>query len=175
MIKEIIIGSALILLLSACGSTKRATNYQTVPDNETKVLKGFINRSVLEKDTAFKWFGSNLNYGKADASAVEAFKLKGDKFNMLVFAGTWCHDTQAMLPVFYRLVDASKYPDKKITLIALDRAKEGIDELYKKFNVNNVPTFIVLQNGKELGRVVEFGKDGNIDKDLGEIVMEKVK
>jgi thiol-disulfide isomerase/thioredoxin len=173
--KQIIFGLAILFLLSACSSSKKTTNYKTLPDDETKVLQGYINRSVLENDTAFTWFASNVSYGKADASAVEAFKQKGSKFNMLVFAGTWCHDTQAMLPVFYRLVDASNYPDKKITLIALDREKKGVDDLYKTHNVISVPTFIVMQNGEELGRVVEYGKDGNIDKELGEIVMEKVK
>jgi hypothetical protein len=33
-----------------------------------------------------------------------------------------------------------------------------------------VPTFIVLKNGKEIGRVVEYGKFGMPDKEIGEIV-----
>ncbi|HAI83817.1 MAG TPA: glycerophosphodiester phosphodiesterase, partial [Chitinophagaceae bacterium] len=40
-----------------------------------------------------------------------------------------------------------------------------------RWNIINVPTFIVLDNnGKEVGRVVEYGKYGVIDKELGEIV-----
>jgi hypothetical protein len=34
----------------------------------------------------------------------------------------------------------------------------------------NVPTVIVMQQGKELGRVVEYGKTGQWDKELAEIV-----
>jgi len=34
-----------------------------------------------------------------------------------------------------------------------------------------VPTFIIVKNGREVGRVVEYGKTGNIEKELGEIVM----
>jgi hypothetical protein len=33
-----------------------------------------------------------------------------------------------------------------------------------------VPTFIILQNGKEMGRVVEYGKTGNVEKELADIV-----
>jgi hypothetical protein len=33
-----------------------------------------------------------------------------------------------------------------------------------------VPTIIVLKQGKELGRVVEYGKYGVFDKELGEII-----
>jgi hypothetical protein len=34
----------------------------------------------------------------------------------------------------------------------------------------NVPTIIVLKDGKEIGRVVEYGKTGMFDKELGEII-----
>jgi hypothetical protein len=33
-----------------------------------------------------------------------------------------------------------------------------------------VPTIIVYKNGKELGRVVEYGKYGVFDKELAEII-----
>jgi hypothetical protein len=38
-----------------------------------------------------------------------------------------------------------------------------------------VPTFIVLKNGQEVGRVVEYGKYGMFDKELGEIINSSVK
>jgi hypothetical protein len=37
-------------------------------------------------------------------------------------------------------------------------------------HVDKVPTIIVLKNGKELGRVIEFGKYGLFDMELGEIL-----
>ena len=37
-------------------------------------------------------------------------------------------------------------------------------------NITNVPTIIVMKNGKEIGRVVEYGKTGKWDKELAEIV-----
>jgi hypothetical protein len=33
-----------------------------------------------------------------------------------------------------------------------------------------VPTFIVLVDGKEVGRVLEHGKTGYMEKELGEII-----
>ena len=36
--------------------------------------------------------------------------------------------------------------------------------------VINVPTFIVMKNGKEIGRVVEYGKTGQWDKEIGEVI-----
>lgn len=165
-----------ITAVIACNTQKHATANQpgytvfTDEKNGSKVLRGYINRSLIESDTAFAWFKNNMRWGTADAAAVEAFSKKKDNFSIIVFGGTWCTDTQNLLPVFYRLVDKSGYPDNKITLIGVDRAKTTINDLQKKWNVTNVPTFIVMHNGKEAGRVVEYGKYSQIDKELGEIV-----
>jgi thiol-disulfide isomerase/thioredoxin len=173
--KKLIPAVAIMLVVAACSSTRQAGGkYETLPDGSTKILKGNISRSILQSDTAFKWFNENMRYGNADASAVEAFKNNANNFSMIVFGGTWCHDTQNLLPVFYRLVDKSGYPDSKITLIGVDREKTAPNNLHKKYNITNVPTFIVIRGGKEIGRVVEYGKYGQIDKELGEIVASTI-
>ena len=103
-------------------------------------------------------------------SAIQAFQQKKDKIHIVIFGGTWCEDTQNLLPVFYRLADKSGLPDSSITFIGVDRNKQTLDNLSGAFNIINVPTFIVMHDGKEVGRVVEYGKYGQIDKELGEIV-----
>jgi len=162
-----------ILVLLSCTSLHRTTSkikYRIVPDEKTKVLKGVINRSIIESDTAFAWFKENMKWGQADSSAITSFQKNKDKFTLLVFGGTWCHDTQNLWPIFYRLIDKSGYPEKNITLIAVDRKKKTLYKLSKKYRITNVPTFIVLAKGKEVGRVVEYGKYSAIDKEIGEIV-----
>jgi thiol-disulfide isomerase/thioredoxin len=164
--------AALAAAMISCGPKKaqvQQPNY-TVTEDRGKVLTGYINRSIIENDSAFAWFKNNMKWGQADAAAVEAFSKNKDKFSMIVFGGTWCEDTHNLWPQFYRLVDKSGYPDNKITLIGVNRAKTTIEDLHKKWNIVNVPTFIVIHDGKEIGRVVEYGKYGQIDKELGEIV-----
>jgi thiol-disulfide isomerase/thioredoxin len=161
----------VIATLSACNASKNAAsssgNY-TVLNEGGKVLKGYISRSLIENDPEFAWFKQNMQ-GQADAAAVNAFQNNASKFKMVVFGGTWCHDTQNLLPVFYRLVDKSGYAEKNITLIGVDRAKTTIEDLHKKYNITRVPTFIVMHDGKEVGRVVEYGS-GSIEKDLAALV-----
>lgn len=111
-----------------------------------------------------------MKYGVADSLAVATFRKHAKDFKLIVFGGTWCKDTRAMLPLLYRLVEKSGYPENNITLIAVDLTKIGPDDLHKLYNVTNRPTFIVIKEGKEIGRVVEFGKYAQIDKELGEIV-----
>ena len=144
--------------------------YTITVNEKEKILKGLLNRSVIESDTTFKWFKNNYNLGRVDAAAVDAFKKNGSKVRMVIFGGTWCEDTQNLLPQFYRLADNANYSDSSITLIGVDRNKKTLDNLSEAFHITNVPTFIVMKDGKEIARVVEYGKYGQIDKELGEIV-----
>lgn len=171
--KKLVYLLLVIATLSACNTSKSTKsssgNYTVLNEGGVKVLKGYINRSLIENDPEFTWFKQNMQYGQADASAVTAFQNNASKFKMIVFGGTWCHDTQNLLPVFYRLVDKSGYPDKNITLLGVDRAKTTVDDLHVKYSVTRVPTFIVMHDGKEVGRVVEYGS-GSIEKDLAALV-----
>lgn len=158
------------LLLAACSTTKKASTFTVIQNGNEKILKGTISRAIIENDSAYGWFKENMKWGKADAAAVAAFSKNKDKFKMVVFGGTWCGDTKNLLPIFYRLVEKSGYPEKNITLIGVDRAKTAPNDLHLKYNIKNVPTFIVFKDGKEIGRVVEYGTKGAIDKELGEMV-----
>ena len=172
--KNIVVLSFLVFLFSC--STTHKINYTTTLNGHEKILQGVINRSIIESDISFPWFTNNYKYAQPAIAAIESFKNKKNNFSLMVFGGTWCEDTQNLLPLFYKLLDASEYPTKKITLVGVNRAKQsGEDSLSTKYKITNVPTFIVLnKNGEEVGRVVEYGKYNAIDKELGENV-EKVK
>ena len=111
-----------------------------------------------------------MQYGRVDETAAAIFRQKSGQFSILVFGGTWCHDTENLLPKFYRLVDRSGIPANLVTLIGVDRQKKTLHNLQVKWNVTHTPTFIIVKNGKEFGRVVEYGTTGDIEKELGEIV-----
>jgi thiol-disulfide isomerase/thioredoxin len=84
--------------------------------------------------------------------------------------GTWCDDSHFIIPKFYTLLDASGFSKDRVTLIGVDRAKKTLSHLAEALNIINVPTIIVMKDGKELGRVVEYGKYGLFDKELAEII-----
>jgi len=43
--------------------------------------------------------------------------------------------------------------------------------LSESFQISRVPTIIILKNGIEKGRIIEYGKYGNIEKDLRDILL----
>ena len=162
----------LISLFIACYPSKNLgrPDYTVISDTETKVLKGVISRSLIENDTSFGWFKENMQLGMADENAVAVLNKHKDHFSFIVFGGTWCHDTQNLLSKFYRMIDKSGFPADKVSLVGLDREKTAPHGLHIKWKITNVPTFLVLKNGKEVGRVVEYGVTGDIEKELAAIV-----
>jgi thiol-disulfide isomerase/thioredoxin len=135
-----------------------------------KVLKGFITKQELATDTAFSWFAKNQQGYVPDPEALNSMKANRDSLNFLTFGGTWCHDSQYILPKFFVLADAAGLSPDRITLVGVDHEKRSIQHLSEAFNITNIPTIIVLKNGKEIGRVIEYGKSGLFDKELGKIL-----
>ena len=148
-----------------------AQGYEVITEaSGKKILKGIISRDQIEKDTSYGWYAQNLKGYNPNADAVTAFKQYGDSIQLLVFMGTWCGDSHYIIPKFYALTDAAGFSPDRITLIGVDRTKKTISHLTDALNIKNVPTIMVMKNGKELGRVVEYGKYGMFDKELGEII-----
>lgn len=163
-----------ILILAFIANTAFAQTADVTKDAEgNKILKGFISRQELQTDSSFTWFAQNSKGYTPDASAVAALKGAKDSVYILAFGGTWCGDTKFILPKFFALADASGISPDHITLVGVDHNKKTVQHLSETFNITNVPTFIVLKNGQELGRVVEYGKKGMWDRELGEVVTVK--
>ncbi|MFN2438064.1 MAG: thioredoxin family protein [Chitinophagaceae bacterium] len=139
-----------------------------------KIIKGFMTKNDIAGDTAFTWYAQNQKGYVPEAKALQAFRAAKD-IHILAFAGTWCSDTKNLLPKFFALTDAAGFSQDWITLLGVDRNKKTVHHLAEAFKIINVPTFIVLKNGEEIGRVVEYGKYGMIDKELGEIINSSSK
>ena len=162
-----------IALSLAMASAVTAQTEVNVEPGGAKIIKGFMNKSDLATDSSFKWYAQNQKGYTPEQNALNAFRANKDSVNIIAFGGTWCEDTQTLLPKFFALTDAAGFSADRITLLGVDRSKKTIQHLTEAFNVTRVPTFIIMKNGKEIGRVVEYGKSGMFDKDLGEILIKK--
>lgn len=162
-----------VLVILVCCAAKSQSQFIVYPDSAhagQKVYKGIVTKDDLLKDTTFKWFAANQKWYNPQSSALEALKAKKDSVELLVYMGTWCEDSHVIVPQLYKLADATGFDSKKITLIGTDRYKKTLSHLSEALNVLNVPTIIVLKKGKEMGRVIEYGKYGLFDKELAEIL-----
>lgn len=150
-------------------------NEVTFEKDGTKIVRGFLTKRDLVTDTSFRWFAENQKGYTPNADAVQALRTYKDSVNIIAFGGTWCGDTKHILPQFYATADAAGFSPDRITLIGVDRNKKTIQNLSEAFGITNVPTFIIMKNGKEVGRVVEYGNYGLPDKEVGELVAKAFK
>jgi len=142
------------------------------PNNGQKTLKGILSRELLASDTAFTWMHSNISWYKPNTECVTNLTAQKDSIQLLVFIGTWCEDSQIILPQLFKMLDQIKFPADHLTIIGIDRKKQTLGSLCDALGVTKAPTIMVMKNGKELGRVEEFGKYGLYDKELGEILLK---
>ena len=146
------------------------SQYEVIKEGNSRILKGIISKELISNDSTFTWYKQNQQGFTANPQAVAALKAKGKDIEFIVFGGTWCDDTRVLLPRYFSWLEASNFPQEKVTLIGVDRNKKTLSHLAEALGVINVPTFIVMKNGKEIGRVVEYGKYGQVDKELGEMI-----
>ncbi|HEY6435383.1 MAG TPA: thioredoxin family protein [Ignavibacteriaceae bacterium] len=151
------------------------TGYEITQDPENKQAKiytGTVNKSMLQNDSLFnKWYTPNHNAYNPDTTIIGALaRANAQKLQYVVFGGTWCEDTQFILPRFFKLQEMGGVPDNNITFFGVNRDKKALGHIAEAFGIINVPTIIVMKNGIELGRVVEYGKTGKWDAELATIV-----
>ncbi|HRG81127.1 MAG TPA: thioredoxin family protein [Chitinophagaceae bacterium] len=171
------IAPVFILTLFGCqylnAQSPSEVQYSTLIERPNeKTLKGILSRQLLTSDTLFRWYAEAQKIYTPPQVAVEAFQLKKDSVQLLVFMGTWCEDSHFIIPRLFKLTDAAGFSDERITLIGVDRNKKTISHLCDALGVTNVPTIIVMKKGKETGRVVEYGSTGSFDKELGELLLK---
>jgi thiol-disulfide isomerase/thioredoxin len=140
-----------------------------------KIIRGFMTKNDLASDSAFAWYAQNQRGYIPEQGALKAFTSAKDSIYIIAFGGTWCDDTKNLFPKFFALTDAAGFSQDHITMLGVDRSKKTVHHLAEAFKITHVPTFIVLKNGQEVGRVVEYGKYGMFDKELGEIIHSSVK
>jgi thiol-disulfide isomerase/thioredoxin len=152
------------LILYSCTAKK----YSIIEVGNTKVIVGEFPIEILQTDD-FKWF--NEGYSKFTIEEEEDFKMiksKANKFDVLIFLGTWCPDSREYVPKFMKIIDEAGISRKHIKMIGLNRDKV-LKGLTDKYDIKRVPTFIFFQNGKEIGRIVEH-PHVSLTKNIAKIV-----
>ncbi|UUO23205.1 thioredoxin family protein [Colwellia sp. M166] len=84
---------------------------------------------------------------------VTAIKRWPSNLHIDVYFGSWCHDSQREVPRFLKVLAENNTLSYR--LIGLDYDKSEPNGLAKSHDIHYTPTFIVYQNSKELGRIIE--------------------
>jgi hypothetical protein len=138
-------------------------------ENGQVVYKGMITFADLKEQLSFSWLEKGANEYKPDTNQLKFLKANLPNYNITVFMGTWCDDSQNLIPKLYKVLQLTNYPMTKYMMYGIDRAKRSKDDEQKLYNIDKVPTVILYRNNREAGRITEFVQK-SIEKDLKAII-----
>ena len=82
-------------------------------------------------------------------------KLKQVKdVKILVVHADWCPDCEYTLPNLKSVMQ--HLPNIELSEVEVNFRKKDPHGIAEKYQVKRIPTFVVLQNGKEVGKIVEY-------------------
>jgi hypothetical protein len=167
-----------LLVITAC--SPKISVHQTNPVNMEAtdkrgnlILLGKTTRERLAQAPFDSWYTKNYESYNVDSnSAAQAKPLLGNK-RFLVFMGTWCGDSRREVPRMYKILDYCQVKPSQIQLINLSNS----DTAYKQspgheeqgLNIRRVPTLLIFEGQREVGRVVESPVT-SLEKDILAIV-----
>jgi len=152
-----------------------AQKFNTITIDEKTDKPMLMGYTTLEafSDTSFSWWwNSEYNMYDVDSMNVEELKMKLEDVDIKIVMGTWCSDSRTEVPHFYKILDEINYPYEKVTLINVNRARQGLENEVEGLDINFVPTFIFYKAGEEIGRIIEMPYD-TLEKDMLEIIYAK--
>ncbi|WP_159475099.1 TlpA family protein disulfide reductase [Chryseobacterium sp. 18068] len=163
--------SVLTLAMQQFNAQKVVVNREVETTNDGKMLLGNQLKEQFVKEPYSEWYTKEFNEYALDQKAVgELRKNNITSYNLIVFVGTWCEDSHRDFPRLMKILEEVKYPDSRLTIIAVNRKKESPTGDEVKYNVSKVPTIIVEKYGKEIGRIIEMPTTGYVERDLVEIL-----
>jgi thiol-disulfide isomerase/thioredoxin len=130
-------------------------------------LTGPTTRAAIEAHTG--WEQLRAQDYMPDAAAVATIRERANDAEVLIILGTWCSDTKRELPRFFKIMDQAGVPESKVTLIGVDRSKKDAEGLTEKWQIQFVPTFIFVRDGRELGRIVET-PNGTLEGNIAQVL-----
>lgn len=122
---------------------------------DTAPYSGEISRDDLLKDySSFSEEYDEYSPSEEELSTIKALQGK----QVLVFLGTWCHDSKREVPRFLKLLDTAKVQLGSLKLVAVGYDKLDPAGLAKQYDLMYTPTIIVSDGEKELSRMIEKPK-----------------
>lgn len=154
----------IAIFLFAC--THKMTSRQTQPVNIEAtdkrgniILLGKSTRDRLAQPPFDVWYTKNLDGYTVDSITTTQLKPLLQNKQFLLFMGTWCGDSRREVPRMYKILDHSQVKPSQIQLINLNNSdtayKQSPTHEERGLNILRVPTLLIFENGREVGRVVE--------------------
>jgi thiol-disulfide isomerase/thioredoxin len=133
------------------------------------MIVGTFTREALQDSNFSWWFNSEYTNYDVDTDFLNKSNHNFDGKIIKIVLGTWCSDSRREVPRIIKILDFIGFPPDKLLFIGVDRNKNGLYDEAEDLNIEYVPTIIVYESGKEIGRIIET-PILTLEKDLIKIV-----
>ncbi|GAA5186654.1 thioredoxin family protein [Ferrimonas gelatinilytica] len=139
--------------------------FATCTQNEEK--KEVILTGILSFDDLRQQPGYDDNFAAyvPDANAVAQLKQITTPTEIVVIVGTWCPDCHRETPRLAKILNEVNNPAFTITYIGIDRTRTDPEGLSSSYDFQRIPSILVHQEQKEIGRIVE-SPETTLEQDL---------
>lgn len=126
---------------------------------------------ISEKDNIFQIY---MDRYQPEEAAVEFLKSVEDSVSLLVFIGTWCRESKKYIPGLIKTLKAADSPFISLKYVGVDEQKKIPETFLKTFEIEYIPTVVVMKGREEIGRIEEAPQQ-LIETDLVEVLKGKGK
>jgi thiol-disulfide isomerase/thioredoxin len=172
----------VIALCTSCRTTKPAADVVSSVDQpelkeqgtdfseQSTWLLGYFNPGRFSQPPHSEWYLKGFDEYKPLQEVIERLKATGsNEVSIQIVMGTWCPDSRREVPRFMKVLDLWGFPGEKITFIGVDNEKLSPVGDFDKLDIQRVPTFIILKNKIETGRIIE-NPVSSLEQDLSDIL-----
>jgi hypothetical protein len=162
-----------LLLILFCSISIFAQESAIIKDPTTgkNMLIGISTKEAYRDSNFAKWFNFEYQDYNVDTNILNDHKAKIINKKIIIVLGTWCSDSKREMPRFFKILDYIKFPEDNLKIINVDRDKHAFDSEVEDLDIELVPTFIIYDKDKEIGRIIETPQE-SLEKDLVNIVNE---
>lgn len=188
--KNIVFLFAILLVVSCKSNDKKEVMEEIAEESVATVMKKAANlliadmedggdmlieridRNRLQMEPFTSWYVEHDSLHLVDTTLVSDIKPLLKPLTIKVFMGTWCEDSQKLVPALFKILDFANYDYSKLEMIAVDHDKKTPHGLEDGYDIEYVPTIIFSENGIELNRIVEYEIE-TLEKDIFKIVSKE--
>lgn len=152
------------LLARAASSAPPSDHAQIQPSatGSGPMLIGVITRADLERTPFSEWFQNRYASYTPAAPLLDEMRTRIADVSVEAYFGTWCGDSKRQVPRLLRVLKDAGFDESRLSLYGLsDRLmefKQAPGRPEAKRRVHRTPTFVLVRDGREIGRIVETPK-----------------
>ena len=118
-------------------------------------------------------FGEGIRKYQPESGVVSFLKTYTKRTEIEVYFGSWCPVCEAWVPRFLKSIQLAANSRIDVKLFGVPKDFSNDQEIAKKKGIRGLPTFIIRQEGIEVGRIVGAPEKGTLEAAVADVLRAK--